>query len=314
MKSIITGRWIHQLSSFAIRKFFVGLMFCLISTTMIAQEEEVIVEPVNKPVRNTFESSLLIDNHTVMVPVKGTFQFDMQHRFGTLQNGFDDLFGLYAPSNIRLGFNYAPIEKLSIGFGFTKANNLLDLSAKYNLLNQYTHGWTAPVSVTYFGLMAYDPRSVDDREVYHVSDRLSFFHQLIIARKFNDWLSLQIAPSLTHYNLQIDRTLRNDHFAVAVGAQVKVTSVMSIIAGIDQPLTKHNDGNPSPNPNPNISLGIQLSTSSHAFQIFIGNYNRLVPQENNMYFQGNYYDSFESFWDNFGERFRLGFNITRLWN
>ncbi len=313
MKSTINKQPGNNLRFPGFRLALLGLLMCFSSVMVFGQEEEVTPLPTNKPIRSTFESTLLIDNQTVMVPIKGTFQFDIQHRFGTIQNGFDDLFGFYAPSNIRMGFHYAPIENLSVGFGFTKANNLLDFSAKYSLLTQHT-GWSMPVSMTYYGNVVLDPRGTDDREIYHTSDRLSFFHQLLIARKINDWLSIQVAPSLSHYNLQVDRGLENDHFAVAVSTQVKISSVTSIIAGIDQPLSKHIDGNPSPNPNPNLSLGIQMSTSSHAFQIFLGNYNKLVPQENNVYFQGNSYDSWKSFWENFGERFRLGFNITRLWN
>src|SRR5688572_27342205 len=313
MKSTIKEQSGKIRGLFEMRKILAVLIMCFLSVMIFAQSEEITPLPENKPVRNTFESTILIDNQTVEVPVKGTFQFDMQHRFGTIQNGFDDLFGMYAPSNIRMGVHYAPISKLSVGFGFTKANNLLDFNAKYGLLSQMKEGGM-PVSVTYFGNFVLDPRGEDDREIFHASDRLSFFHQLIIARKFNDWLSLQIAPSLSHYNLQTNRSLKNDHFAVNVSTQIKITSVTSIIAGIDQPITKHTEGNPSPNPNPNISLGIQMSTSSHAFQIFLTNYSRLVPQENNFYHQGNYYDDFSSFFDNFGERFRLGFNITRLWN
>ena len=144
--------------------------------------------------------------------------------------------------------------------------------------------------------------------------RISFFHQLIIARKISDKLSVQIAPSLSHYNLQPNKALNSDHYAVAVGVQYKVTSVMSLIVDVDQPLSKHTKGNPSPNPNPNLAFGMQVGTSSHSFQFFLGNYNKIVPQENNMYFKGNEYSDFKGFWKNFSDRFRLGFNITHVWN
>ncbi len=286
-----------------------GLCLCLLAFPVMGQDDEAAPPPVERPVANTFESSLIIDNQSVMVPIKKTFEFDIQHRFGTMQNGLSDLVGMYAPSNIRMGFFYVPINNLSVGFGFSKKNTLLDFNAKYALLKQYK-GWRMPVSVTYYGNVAIDPRNENDTEIYHESDRLSFFHQLIIARKFNDWLSVQIAPSLSHYNLQTDRGMENDHIAIAFGAQVKVSPVMSIIANVDQPITKHDQRNP----NPNISMGIQMSTSSHAFQIFIGNYDGLIPQENNMYFRGNEYDDWGGFWDHMAERFRIGFNITRLWN
>jgi len=68
----------------------------------------------------------------------------------------------------------------------------------------------------------------------------------------------------------------------------------------DQPLTKHDSGNP----NPNISFGVEVSTSSHSFQMFIGNYQALVPQYNNVFNNNDYQNG----------DFLIGFNITRLWN
>lgn len=327
MKSILTMQSRKKIRLLSIIPLLPVLCLCLSALPLAAQdeEEEVVQEqPKDKPVKETFESTLLIDNQTVMVPIKGTFEFDIQHRFGTMQNGFDDFFGMYAPSNIRLGFLYAPINNLAVGFGFTKAKTLVDFNARYALLKQHK-SWLKPVSVTYFGNVVIDPRKEEDRLIYHESDRLSFFHQIIVARKINNWLSVQVAPSLSHYNLQENRVLENDHFAIAVGAQVKVSSGMSLIFNVDQPLTKYGkyaEGDTRPNPNPNVSFGIQMSTSSHAFQIFIGNYDKLVPQENNMYFRGNDYQDdnlgefFGSggFFDHMAERFRIGFNITRLWN
>ncbi len=302
-----------------------GFLLCFVVMPAIGQDEaEEQQVPVDRPVKSTFESAIIMDNQTVMVPIKNTFEFDIQHRFGTLQNGLEDAFGFYAPSNIRLGFLYAPINNLSVGFGFTKYKTLVDFNAKYALLKQHK-SWMKPVSITYYGNMVVDPRKKSERPRYHSSDRLSFFHQIIIARKINSRLSVQVAPSLSHYNLQLDRTLKNNHFAVAVSAQYKVTPVMSIIANVDQPLSKYHkyaETDTRPNPNPNASLGIQLSTSSHAFQIFIGNYDKLVPQENNMYFRGNEYQDnslseffgSKGFFDHMAKRFRIGFNITRLWN
>jgi hypothetical protein len=55
-------------------------------------------------VKNTFESNLIIESQTVMVPVKGTLEFDIQHRFGIVNNGYSDFYGLFAPANIRMGF------------------------------------------------------------------------------------------------------------------------------------------------------------------------------------------------------------------
>src|SRR6185436_7080888 len=73
-----------------------------------------------KPVKNTFQSVWISDNQTVMVPVKGTMEMDIMHRFGTWNKGYEDFGGLFAPSNIRIGVSYVPINKLNVGIGFTK--------------------------------------------------------------------------------------------------------------------------------------------------------------------------------------------------
>ena len=71
-----------------------------------------------------------------MVPVKGTFEADIQHRFGSVQKGYQDLWGIYGIADIRFGFLYTPIKNLEIGFGITKVNMLWDGSAKYSIIRQ----------------------------------------------------------------------------------------------------------------------------------------------------------------------------------
>src|SRR5579863_436876 len=161
-------------------------------STGTAPEKKVIKKP--KPVKNTFNSVWLIDDQTVMVPVKGTFEMDIQHRFGTVQNGYKDLWGIYGSSDIRLGFAYAPINNLYLGFGLTKDNLLWDGSAKYAILKQ-TKG-LYPVSVTYYGNIAY--KSIEDPNQVlftYSTQRLTYFNELIIARKITDRLSVQAAVS-----------------------------------------------------------------------------------------------------------------------
>src|SRR3954470_4020982 len=151
-----------------------------------------------KPVKNTFESLWIIDNQTVMVPIKGTFEMDFQHRFGVVKNGYKDFFGLFASSNIRLGATYSPINKLNVGLGITKYNMTWDASAKYSIIQQMTTGrW--PVSITYYGNMAIDTRPADN--FLHFSDRLTYFNQVIIARKVNEKFSVEVAPSVSHTNV-----------------------------------------------------------------------------------------------------------------
>ena len=271
---------------------------------MIAQEAEPPKE--DKPVRSTFESALIIDNQTVMVPIKGTLEFDIMHRFGTLGNGYEDLFGLYASSNMKLGFTYSAMNNLAVGFGLTKRKHLLDFSAKYAILKQMRSD-KMPVSVTYYGDMAIDTRKAESREeVYNSSDRYSYFHQIMVARKFSDRISLQVAGSLSHYNIASEG-MKHDHIAISASGKIGMTESMNAIFNYDQPITKHSVNNP----NPNISLGFEVSTSAHAFQVFVGNYSSIIPQENNVFNSNNFNpDGEEGITDNF----LIGFNITRLWN
>lgn len=294
-------------------------------STAAAQEPS---EPVKyKPVKNTFQSVWIIDNQTVMVPVKGTLEMDIMHRFGTINNGYKDFWGLFAPSNIRLAMNYAPIDKLFVGFGITKENMLWDVNAKYALITQTKKKY--PVSVTYYGNVAVDSRKnpvlYDNTEIKWQADRISYFHQLIIARKINDKISVQVAPSLSWQNAvsgyytkldstgkEIYRSMKHAHFAVAVSGRIKLTEVTSFMFNYDQPLTRH----PSNNPNPNLSWGLEFNTSSHSFQLFFTNYFSLNQQRNNLYNRNNPfgYTDAVSGKEVPGGRFLVGFNITRLWN
>ncbi len=289
------------------KNIFLLLSFSLMAGSIQAQDAPAEKAPAkSKPVKNTFGSVWLMDNQTSLVPIKGTLEFDIQHRFGVVNNGTKDLFGLFAPSNIRLGVNYAPVKNLFVGIGITKERNQLDLNAKYALLQQTTDN-KMPVSVTYFGNIVVDTRNKSNFR-YDVH-RLSYFNQLIIARKVTNNFSLQVAPSFSWFNNveayvdangAIKKKMENGHLAISALGRYKITEKSAIIAGYDQPLTQHTTNNP----HPNICFGFETTTSSHAFQVFFGNYYGIVPQSNNMFNKNDFRDG----------QFVIGFNITRLWN
>lgn len=277
--------------------------------SLYAQEVAEAPTPVvkkSKVVKNTFGSSMLIDNQTVMVPIKGTLEFDIQHRFGVVNNGKKDLWGFFAPSNIRLGLSYSPINKLFVGIGLTKERMQADFSAKYALLQQTTDN-KVPVSLTYFGNIVIDAR--DKSNFRATAHRFSYFNQLIVARKITEKFSAQVAPSFSWFNnveAYVDKDgiiqpkMDNGHFAISVLGRYKISEKSAITVGYDQPLTQHLTNNPEPN----ISFGFETTTSSHAFQVFAGNYYSIVPQSNNVFNQNDYREG----------QFVIGFNMTRLWN
>ncbi|MFA6946552.1 MAG: DUF5777 family beta-barrel protein [Pedobacter sp.] len=312
---------------FVLTGFLVACLFTN-QSSLYAQDSTAVADSSTtrakvKPAKNTFESVWIIDNQTVMVPVKGTFEMDIMHRFGTVEKGYDDFWGFFAPSNIRLGVNYAPISNLYLGFGIAKESMLWDGNAKYAIIKQ-TKG-KYPVSVTYYGNLAYDTRKDEDNSIFkYQTERISSFNQIIIARKVTEKFSVQIAPSISHQNsvngfytkndstgTEIFREMKFDHFAMAVSGRYKLTPVTSVMVNYDQPLTKHNTKNPSPN----FSFGLEFNTSNHSFQLFMGNYSSLNQQRNNLY-NGNspFGYTLADGTKVKGGKFLIGFNITRLWN
>lgn len=294
-------------------------MVCLISSlavgNLFAQEDTLAVqdEVQLKPVKYTFESIWLIDAQTVMVPVKGTFEADFQHRFGTWNNGYEDFYGVFASSNIRLGVDYVPVDRLLIGLGFTKFNNLWDFYGKYAILKQM-QGGGSPVSLDYYINVAIDTRENDTTLNYspnfsEFSDRVSFFHQIMVARKITDDLSLQVSGNLSWFNRtevfdasgEYQGTDQNAHFSASALLRYKFSNALGVILEYDQPIKGNKE---QVTREPNLSFGLELTTSAHAFQLFIGNFQSLVPQYNHTYNTNNFGDN----------EILVGFNITRLWN
>lgn len=255
-------------------------------------------------VGNTFESTMLGDNQTVLVPLKNTLQFDINHRFGTLENGYSDFLGLYAPSNIRLALGYTPSDKMMINVGFMKFNMVWDFSVKYAFLSEKGAN-PKPFSLTYYGNMSIETMKKDNYANW--TDRFAYFHQLMIAKKITRDFSAQASLNFTHFNA-VSATRdedgvkypdqKNDHFSASLLARYKISDAFAFIGNFDIPITEH----PVVNPYGNICLGVELATPLHAFQVFVGNYQWIVPQYNNMRNQYNWADG----------QFLIGFNITRL--
>lgn len=256
--------------------------------------------------RSAFESSFIIDNPTNVVLRKNDLEVQFNHRFGTINVDKNDMSGIWGASNIRLGLAYGVHDRVTLGFGTTKFDRLLDFNAKVALLRQ-TRSGKMPVSVTYFGNWTVDARSKNQGLFPNsVTDRWSFFNQLIIARRFSPEFSAQATISLSHYNI-VPVEIRSDMVAFSLGARYKITPSTALLIDYSQPITEFYQQNP----HPGLSFGVELGTSSHVFQIFIGNYNGIVPQKNYMFNQNDI-----DFFNNRQGRFDilLGFNITRIYN
>ena len=265
--------------------------------------------------RATFESSYVIDNQTDVVLNEKALEVMFQHRFGLFET-CEDFYGFCGQAIIRLGDSYGVHERVTLGAGTTKDFRYQDLNWKVAILRQ-TREDEMPVNLTYYGNFAYDARKQDgtlttSRPITAQQDRYSYFHQLILSRRFNPNLSIQIAPSVSHFNIVQDG-MQNDRFAIAFGARYKITPNTAILIDYSQPITQfdvptYDPEDPSTavdySNHPGFSLGFEFGTSGHAFQLYISNYKGIVPQENYMWNTNDF----------FGGDFLLGFNITRIYN
>jgi hypothetical protein len=272
----------------------------------MAQEEE--KPKADRPARDAFESAWWFDGQTGKLYDKGTLEMIIAHRFGNINNGVSDLYGIYAPTNIRLGFLYAPIDKLNIGFGYTKNKLILDFFAKYAILTQ-TRSNSIPISLTYFVNMG---NEMNENEFVNTSDRMSYHHALFFTRRFSNKLSVQLSPSFSHYNsvtgefpepyVETDSAafMNHDTWGMSVGIRYKISSSSILMFGYDHPITQHDINQPKPS----FSFGLEINTSNHTFQFFFTNNNRIQPQENFTFNQNDWTSS----------EYLIGFNITRLWS
>lgn len=268
------------------------ILLLLLSANLFAQEADSLAEKKDKPQREAFRSAWLIDNVTSVLNPKKTLQFDIQHRFGVMNSGNNDLAGLWGPSNIRLALAYSISNSLTIGFGTTKDYLLQDFNIKVGLIRQ-TRSGKVPVSLTFYGNTAIDARKSDF--FAKSSDRLSYFGQLLVTRRFTQAISLQVAPSFSHYNI-VDPSQSNNLFAIAVGGKVNIGDKTALLIDYNQPLGEFSN-------NPGLAIGIEMSTGLHAFQVFVGNYNRILPQTNYFLNENKLSE----------KQFLIGFNINRLW-
>jgi hypothetical protein len=290
-----------------------------------AQDTQHPTTPVNKEVKRTFENPVLINNQTVEGLGKKTLEFVIQHRFGTVNNE-DDMYGLFGPANIRLGLTYGITKDLSAGIGATKNKHLYDLNWKYVLLRQ-TKPKGIPVTVTYYGDLAREAGAhtefMNQDNTYKQTNRLSYFHELMVARKFNSHLSLQAAGTWSYYNMVdtasiVDNNMEHSYLGASFIGRYQFSPQSSVIVEFDLPITTWSTttitstGTSTNNtmttlkkyyPKPNPGIGYEVSTSGHQFQVFVCSASGIINQENRVYNQNAFFD----------KGILIGFNITRQW-
>jgi hypothetical protein len=226
----------------------------------------------------------------------------IQHRFSPIET-IHNLYGIYGSANTRIGLNYGITDRLMIGAGTTKDYALQDLRWKYLILQQ-TENNSMPISLSYYGNMVIDARDEENfgpYEEFKQIHRFSYFTQLIIARKFSEKISAQIAPSFIYMNTvkrySDEVGYKNMNFGLHAGARANLFGNHSLMLEYDQLLTKQDTGEELSQPKPNFAFGWEIGTATHAFQVFASNYNLIIDQYNLLY-------------SNTSGDYLFGFNIT----
>jgi len=219
----------------------------------------------------TFKTSRLINGHSIENVAAGVLDVKISHRFGMLNRGSYELFGL-DQATMRMGLDYGISNRLMVGFGRSTYQKQYDAFYKFKILRQSKGGrGSSPISISAVSTVMLKTLKWEDpkRQNYYTS-RVSYAHQLIIARKFSEGVSFQLMPSFVHYNLAQGATDPNDIFALGGGGRIKLSKRLSfnfeyyhilpisLVAG---------EGYRIPGTKNSIAVGFDIETGGHVFQL-----------------------------------------------
>ncbi len=282
----------------------------ILNTICFGQDDLEKMLEQNKPAEKqltvaTFKSTRLINLPTIETLGKRSLDFRIAHRFGELNGGGYNFYGLDGGASIRLSLEYSYDGRLMFGLGRTSIQKMYDGFVKYRLLRQTTDN-SMPLSVTLVSTMNLttikDPNksAIVPDKYEKLSSRLSYVHQLIIGRKFNESFSVQVSPTLIHYNMVDLQSDLNDIYAIGFAGRYKVTRSLAITGEYAYRLNKYSKNfNHYYN---TAGIGFDLETGGHVFQIHFTNSvgineAQLIPYTQTRWLNGG---------------FRLGFNISRV--
>ncbi len=215
----------------------------------------------------TFKSTRVINGQSIENVAGGVMDFRISHRFGTLNSGIHKLYGLDMAS-MRLALEYGISDNWMVGIGRSNVNEEVDGFTKIKLLKQVESGpKKMPISLSYFGsIVMRGTEWADPTRDNFFSSRLYFCNQLLIAKKVDDKLSLQLSPTHVHRNLVATSNIPHDVFALGLGGRYKVSRRLAFNAEYFN-LMKDN----IPGATNSLSLGVDIETGGHVFQLHLTN-------------------------------------------
>lgn len=244
----------------------------------------------------TFKSTRVINGHSVENVAGGVLDFRISHRFGYLNSGVGEFFGL-DQATIRLGLEYGVSNRWMVGIGRSSYQKQLDGFTKFKLIRQASGGW--PFTVTEVSSVMYKTVPFADlNRINYYSSRLFFSHQLIIGRKFSERISFQLAPTLIHYNLAEVPNKINDVIAIGAGGRFKLSKRVSLNAEYYYQLPTYQlTGTYN-----SVAIGFGIETGGHVFQLQFTNSTGMTERTFISETTGNFFKGDVHF----------GFNISRV--
>jgi hypothetical protein len=283
-------------------KKIITIITFLATLTAFSQDLEEMLDELPQASQNaigTFKSAYILNSRSTENIRKGELEFRVHHRFGTIEGGTYELFGLDESSSF-IALDYGILDFFNVGVGRATIDKCWEGNIKLSILKQKTgKNWNMPISMTYVSEIAYKDKKIHESNPYDdFENRMFYTHQLLIARKFNKNLSLQLMPTLVHRNL-VESYNDNDLYAIGTGGRYKLTNWVTIIGEYHYLVNR--DKLAGEDTRDSWSLGVNIDTGGHIFQLMLSNSAYLLPHQYLARSMGNFEDG----------TVHLGFNIMR---
>lgn len=290
-------RFTYQLNS--MKKLVCFLSLFVFVSAAIAQDTTAVSwdarETGTEKVFGIFKSTRVINAHSVDMLRQGNLDFRILHRFGFLNEGLKEMFGLDEAS-MRIGLDYGIADNLTIGLGRSTYRKEIDVFGKWRLMQQSTGQQARPFSlVLAAGWLAWTEESFAAEKPATI-DRFSYYLQLLAGRKFSPAFSAQLSPVFLRTNTALGGGERN-LFAAGFGMRYKLGKRIAATLDYHPVLTGLGPGNKNP-----LSVGIDIETGGHVFQLHFSN---STGMNERAYLSETYGDFF------MGD-IRFGFNLSRM--
>ncbi len=255
-------------------------------------------EETTEYVTASFKTNRVVNLHSLESTAAGVLDVKISHRFGTLNSGAYELFGI-DNATIRIGADFGVSSRITIGLGRSSFQKSYDGYLKYKFLRQSAGKRNMPITAALFASTAIQTLKWQnpERENYF-SSRLYYTFQLIAGRKFSESLTLQLSPTLVHRNLVATSAESNDVLALGAAGRIKLSKRLTLNAEYIYVLPDQL----APDFGNSFSIGFDIETGGHVFQLHFTNSTSMIEK--------GFVTETNQDWLDGGIHF--GFNISRV--